>query len=109
MVVYNVTVKIDPEIHEEWLQWMRLHHIPKVLGTGIFNKCRISRLELKESDGITYVIQYDAKSHEALNKYMAQYAPDLQKEHIDRYANRFVAFRTYLDVIEEIYPIERQS
>lgn len=109
MIVYNVTVKLNPEIHEEWLQWMRAHHIPRVLSTGIFNKCRISKLEVEETDGVTYVVQYDTPTMEAMNKYMAQYAPALQKEHIDKYANRFVAFRTYLHVIEEIYPIERQS
>ncbi|MBK8956754.1 MAG: DUF4286 family protein [Saprospiraceae bacterium] len=109
MVVYNVTVKLNSGIHEEWLQWMRSHHIPRVLSTGIFNKCRLSRLDVEETDGVTYVIQYDAPSMEAMNKYMAQYAPALQKEHIDKYANQFVAFRTYLKVIEEIYPTERKS
>lgn len=109
MVVYNVTVKLNPEIHEEWLKWMRAFHIPKVLSTGIFNKCRLSKLDTDEIDGVTYVIQYDTPSMEALNKYMAQYAPALQKEHIDKYAGKFVAFRTYLNVIEEIFPIERKS
>jgi len=109
MVVYNVTVKIHPEIQEDWLHWMRTHHVPRVLSTGIFNKCRFSKLDVEETDGVTYVLQYDAPSMEAMNKYMAQYAPELQKEHIDRYADQFVAFRTYLKVIEELYPVERQS
>jgi hypothetical protein len=109
MVVYNVTVKINTEIAEEWLSWMRLHHIPNVLSTGAFHKCRLSKLDLKEEDGITYVLQYDALSQEILTKYMIHQAPALQKEHIDRYANQFVAFRTVLDVIEEIFPKERKS
>jgi hypothetical protein len=109
MLIYNVTVKINQEIAEEWLSWMRLHHIPKVLSTGAFHKCRLSRLDLKEDDGITYVLQYDAISQEVLTKYMIHHAPALQKEHIDRYANRFVAFRTVLEVIEELFPKERAS
>lgn len=109
MVVYNVTVKINQEVAEEWLTWMRLHHVPKVLSTGAFHKCRVSKLDLKEEDGITYVLQYDAISHEILTKYMIHHAPSLQKEHIDRYASRFIAFRTVLEVIEEIYPKEWKS
>ncbi|MBK9726679.1 MAG: DUF4286 family protein [Saprospiraceae bacterium] len=109
MVIYNVSVKIDPQVHEEWLTWMRLHHIPRVLSTGSFLKSRISRLDIQEDDGITYIIQYDAISQEALNNYMIRYAPALQKEHIERYANRFVAFRTVLEVIEELFPHERKS
>ena len=109
MVIYNVTVKVNPEIADEWLSWMRIHHVPKVLSTGAFNKCRLSRLDLKEEDGITYVLQYDCLSQESLTKYMIHHAPSLQKEHIDRYANQFVAFRTVLEVVEEIYPKERKS
>ena len=109
MVIYNVTVKINTEIAGEWLSWMRVHHIPRVLSTGAFHKCRLSRLDLKEEDGITYVLQYDALSQEVLTKYMIHHAPALQREHIDRYANRFVAFRTVLEIIEEIYPKERKS
>jgi hypothetical protein len=109
MVIYNVTVKINQDLVDEWLMWMRTHHIPKVLSTGAFRKCRLSKLDIKEEDGVTYVLQYDAMSHEVLTNYMIHHAPALQKEHIDRYANRFVAFRTVLEVVEEIYPKERNS
>ncbi|HEX5626128.1 MAG TPA: DUF4286 family protein [Saprospiraceae bacterium] len=109
MVIYNVTVKIDSGLADEWIHWMRSHHVPRVLSTGYFHKCRISKLELEETDGQTYVLQYDALSRDALQQYMIHSAPALQKEHIERYANRFVAFRTILEVLEELYPIERQS
>ncbi|HMW39082.1 MAG: DUF4286 family protein [Saprospiraceae bacterium] len=105
MVVYNVTIKVDPTIAEEWMQWMRLHHIPQVLQTGVFTKSRISKLDIQEADGITYVVQYDCYSQELLNTYMIKYAPTLQKEHIDKFAGKFVAFRTVLQIIEEIYPV----
>lgn len=109
MVIYNVTVKIDLSVHDEWLHWMRTHHVPRVLDTGLFNKCRISRLDIEESDGVSYVLQYEANNHKDLNVYMAQYAPALQKEHIEKYSSKFVAFRTYLNVVEELYPTGRKS
>lgn len=104
MLIYNVTVKINTEIVEEWLSWMRKHHIPKVLETGCFVKSRISKLDIQEADGETFAIQYDCFSQDVLNKYMSLYAPQLQKEHIEKYAGKFVAFRTTLQVIEEIFP-----
>ncbi|MBP8724855.1 MAG: DUF4286 family protein [Saprospiraceae bacterium] len=109
MVIYNVTIKIDRTVHEEWLAWMRSHHIPKVLATGIFYKCRISRLDDRDAESETYVVQYDAPGMESLNTYMARFAPALQQEHIQRYANRFVAIRTYLEVIEDLYPSTRSN
>ncbi len=104
MIIYNVTVKINTEVVEEWLQWMRKHHIPKVLETGTFVRCRVSKLDINEADGETFAIQYDCFSQEMLNKYMSLYAPALQKEHMDRYSGKFVAFRTTLQVLEEIFP-----
>lgn len=109
MVVYNVSVKVDLEVHEEWCHWMKVVHIPEVLATGAFSKCRFSKLDMAEDDGATYIIQYDCMSMEMLNKYMSLYAPSLQKKTIERYANRFVAFRTYLQVLEEIYPSHSHS
>jgi hypothetical protein len=29
MILYNVTVNIDHDIHEEWLNWMRSNHVCK--------------------------------------------------------------------------------
>lgn len=100
MIVYNVTVKIDPGIHEDWLEWMRQTHIPEVLATGMFRDHRICRLlEQDESDGFTYVIQYRTDSIEKLMAYQRDHAPALQAAHTERYRERFVAFRT---VMEEI-------
>ncbi|MEP7195510.1 MAG: DUF4286 family protein [Saprospiraceae bacterium] len=104
MLIYNVTVKINTSHAEEWLVWMRNHHIPKVLQTGAFTKCRISRIDITEEDGVSYSIQYDCFSHKDLNHYMMIHAPELQKEHITRYADQFVAFRTVLEIVEELYP-----
>ena len=36
MIIYNVTVTVQNEIVEEWLNWIRLEHIPEVLSTGLF-------------------------------------------------------------------------
>ncbi len=97
MIIYNVTVKIDLSIHDEWLTWMKGKHIPDVLATGFFHDSRMMRLlEQDESDGITYAIQYRAASMEDLVSYQQQAAPALQAEHSERYGDKFVAFRTIL-------------
>ena len=54
MILYNVTVKIDSEVHEEWLKWMLEVHIPEVMETGLFLDNRIAKVLLQdESDGIS--------------------------------------------------------
>ena len=101
MILYNVTVSIDPSIAEDWLTWMRSTHIPDVMATGCFVESRISRVQGEEEGGRTYAITYLALSEDAISTYQKEHAPRLQKEHMERYEGRFAAFRTLLNVIEE--------
>jgi hypothetical protein len=100
MVVYNVTVNIDEEVHDDWLEWMIGVHIPDILKTGLFIDARISRLDIEEEKGgVTYSIQYTLQSQQHLDEYQEKHAPDLQQQHRDRYEGKFVAFRTVMEVI----------
>ena len=104
MILYNVTVSIDPEIQEDWLQWMRSTHIPDVINTGCFIEGKISRIHGEEEGGVTYSVMYLSPSKEVYEEYQSTHAPRLQKEHTDRYAGKFAAFRTILNVIEQFHP-----
>jgi hypothetical protein len=101
MLIYNVTIKIQSEAEGEWLQWMKSKHVPDVMSNGQFLSSQISRLlDQPEGDDPTYVIQYRCESHEMLNTYLQKFSPALREEHNARYKNRFVAFRTVMEVIE---------
>lgn len=100
MIIYNVTVNIDNSVHDEWLDWMRSKHIPDVVGTGCFSEGRIFRIMVDEEQGISYSVQYTAASMEDINRYMANYAQGLRKEALDKFKDKFTAFRTLLEHIE---------
>ncbi len=52
MIIYNVTIKVDKTIAEDWLLWMQKEHIPEVMATGCFYAYKIVRLlEIDESEG----------------------------------------------------------
>ena len=36
MLLYNVTITVDLDVHDDWVQWMRDTHIPDVMSTGMF-------------------------------------------------------------------------
>jgi hypothetical protein len=101
MILYNVTVSIDETIHLDWLKWMREVHIPDVMSTGLFVESRISRIHTQENDGLSYAITYLTNSFDDLENYQQNHAPRLQQDHSTRYAGKFAAFRTYLELIEE--------
>ena len=98
MILYNVTVNVDSDLASEWLDWMKGHHIPKVISTGCFSGYKILRLLTEvENSGITYSIQYQMKDLAAYEYYSREYAPALQREHSLKYEGKFVAFRTLLE------------
>ena len=100
MLLYNVTVKINKDVEEEWLQWMRDVHIPEVMNAGMFIESHICRLLYQpEEDDPTYVIQYVCKNRKLLDHYFEKHAPALREEHDKRYKNQFIAFRTVMEVV----------
>lgn len=99
MIIYSVTVNIDNDVHDEWLQWMKAVHIPDVMSTGLFIENRMMKLLNVEDEGTTYSIQYMLHSMADYEKYQHEFAPRLQAEHSKKYQNKFVAFRTLLEVV----------
>ncbi|PCJ77995.1 MAG: hypothetical protein COA57_16380 [Flavobacteriales bacterium] len=101
MIIYNVTVKIDNSVHDEWLEWMKEVHIPDVMATGLFIDSKICKVVVDDDDGGTYSIQYTANSMDDYNKYQKEFAAKLQEEHTTKYKDKFVAFRTIMVVSKE--------
>lgn len=102
MILYNVTIKIESEVHEEWLKWMKETHVPDVLKTGFFVECKICRILHQEPDGVTYAFQYFCKSMKDLHMYQVNHAKALQADHTNRYKDRYVAIRTLMEVEDNI-------
>jgi hypothetical protein len=100
MFIYNVTTTVDHTIHHAWLQWIQEEHIPDIISTGCFTKAAVLRLlELDESEGPTYAIQYTAESKALYNRYIEKFAPVMRQKAIDKWGNKFIAFRSVMQVI----------
>ncbi len=101
MILYNVTIKIDKVVAEEWLNWMKAVHIPDVMKTGYFVEYKICEILHDDEDGgINYAFQYFAKNMEDFQTYQREHAKALQKDVATRYPNKYIAFRTLMKVID---------
>jgi hypothetical protein len=100
MIIYNVTLNVDDEIHFKWLEWMQKEHIPGMLSTGLFTGYRLCRLLDVEDVGTTYAVQYSCKNLEDYNSYKTNHAPKMQQEGINKFQDKFTAFRTLMEVVE---------
>ncbi|WP_338769010.1 DUF4286 family protein [Bernardetia sp. ABR2-2B] len=101
MILYNVTVNVEDAIHDNWIKWMKEEHIPDVMKTGMFSENKILKLlsKLPEEEGTTYAVQYFCQSLEDLEKYQQEFAPKLQQDHLKKFGNKVIAFRTILEVV----------
>jgi hypothetical protein len=101
MYIYNVTIKVDISIAGEWLLWMKNVHIPKVLSTGCFSKHQLVKLlEIDEEEGPTYAAQYFADNIEQYHRYIQHFSAELRKETIDKWGDKFIAFRSLMQVVD---------
>ncbi|RZJ73448.1 MAG: DUF4286 family protein [Flavobacterium sp.] len=99
-IIYNVTIKVAEPIKETWLQWLIEEHIPEVIATGCFTHATPTRLlEIDDSEGPTYAIQYHAESKAMYNLYIEKYAGLLRQKSFDKWGNQFIAFRSVMQIV----------
>ena len=104
MYIYNITVNVEESILAEWLVWIE-KHIVEVLDTGKFVSGKFTEVLVEEEmGGKTFSIQYTANTREDLDNYYKFDADKLRSDGMKKFANKFVAFRTELKVINEFYP-----
>jgi len=101
-LIYNVTIKISPDVRDIWVKWMRDEHIPEVMETACFKSFRLLHLEgYDDEEGFTYAIQYTCPSVALMDIYQRDHAPGLQQKHKVLFDGKFVAFRTILEILSE--------
>lgn len=100
MIVYNLSIKIDKTVEQEWLIWQKNEHIPEVMSTGLFTEYKFYRLlEQEDPEAATYVVQYFCTSLENYNTYIERYAPSLRNKVMTKWGNKFIAFRSIMEVV----------
>lgn len=100
MIVFNTTMKVDHDVHDEWLRWMKREFIPAFMSTGKFMDHRMCRLlGVDEEEGITYTIQYTMPDMTAFHRFQEEDAYRLQKQQHERYSNKLVAFSTIMEKV----------
>ena len=100
MIIYNVTIKVEHSIANNWLAWLKEEHIPDITGTGCFTHAAILRLlEMDDTEGPTYAVQYHADSDDLFYHYIEKFSAGMRKKGTDKWGNQFIAFRTVMQVV----------
>ena len=101
MLIYNITIKVQWSIAADWMTWMKTIHIPEVLNTGCFINHQLLRLlQIDETEGPTYALQYFASTLTEYDYYHQHYAFQFSKKITEKWGDRYIDFRTLMEVVD---------
>jgi hypothetical protein len=99
-IIYNVTTKVDHSVADAWLRWIKEEYIPGIIATGCFTHATVLRLiEVDETEGPTYAIQYHATSKALYNRYVQNFAEKMRTKATTKWGGAFIAFNSVLEVV----------
>lgn len=100
MIIYNVTIKVQAAVADEWVRWMRDEHMPELQRTGLFTDYRLCRLlEQDDSEGPTFSAQYFCDSLEDYHEYINRHAGVMRNKGQKKFGDKFIAFRTVMEAV----------
>ncbi len=101
MILYNITFNIEPEILDDWHDWMKAEYVPFVLKTMLFNDVKLFKLlNEDENQGITYSVQFFSDSLKNVNTYLENYANEIVERHNLAFKYKHVSFMSILESVD---------
>ena len=100
MILFNITIILDDDIHNEWLHWMKTRQIQDVMNTGCFVSNRLLNVLDSPNEGLTYCVQYISDSLENLNEFKQKHEHIIQANMPEQFNNKLVLFPTVMEFID---------
>jgi hypothetical protein len=101
MVTYEITATVRADLVSAYERFMRERHIPDLLATGHFTAASFGRSRTGR-----YRIRYEAKSREALDRYIAEDAPRLRAHLQSELSEGVDVTREEWDIVESWPSVE---
>lgn len=105
MFVYNITIKVDNAILEEWIKWQKDEHIPDIMSTNLFDpdsyRDKFFRLlDQDDTEGQTFVFQYYTQVRRNYDQYIKKYASKFREKAVVKWGDAFFAFRSLMQSVQ---------
>ena len=99
MIIYNVTLSINPTMESHVIKWLKEEHIPEVLDTGLFLSYDIFKVieDPNNRKHNSYAVQYKLESWAHFKTYTIEHADGLREKTKEKFGENVLAFRTFLE------------
>lgn len=91
MVLYEVNIKVDSSIFQEYMSWLKLHLLEMLKIDG-FKTAR----NFIDIDSNEVVVHYEIESEEKLENYFNKQAAAMRKGTIDKFGDKIAITRRVL-------------
>ena len=88
MVLYEVTLQVEPHLADAVEEYMRQQHIPDIFGTGCFRRIRFSL-----ASPTRFRTSYQADGQPDLDRYVREHAPRIRAEFQARFPDGVILTR----------------
>ena|SRR5579863_58338 len=101
MIVYNITMKVNRGVIDQWIAWQKQEHIPEIMSTKLFDDYKMYRLlEHEDEETVTFTVQYFTSSLEKYHQYISSFAPQLREKAFAKWGNQFAGFRSIMESVQ---------
>jgi hypothetical protein len=98
MITNNITYSVDKNLEQDFLEWLKVVHIPEVMMTLKPKSYKILRLLTEiENAGSTFSVQYNFENLEDFEDFEKEFQDDLNYEVYKRYNGHYVFFPSLLE------------
>jgi hypothetical protein len=100
MYLLSITINIENEHRDEWLNWVNQKLKSILNDKGLVHDFRVLKI-LKEEPGMgsTFSFQYHLRDMATVNDFEEKYDREIATEMYRFYKEKFVEFRTKLEVV----------
>lgn len=102
MIIYEVNIEINPDIVNEFDEWLD-KHIEKMLHFEGFKSA--NKFNSIEDEQYYLTVQYKIETQEDLDRYFRNYAAKMREEGIMKFSNKFKAHRRIMNLIKVYNPL----
>jgi hypothetical protein len=100
LYIYNVTTQVQKTIHHAWLEWITNDFAPDIIATGLFSHFQIVKiLDIDESDGPTFAVQYFTDSREKYDIFFETHATNFSQKTFEKWNDKIISFRSLMEII----------
>ncbi len=101
MLLYNITVIIEDDSAEHWLNWLKTEKLPELSSFAAIQSSRIFRIVDSPNEGQSFSLQFMLNKEadfEQTEEYLAQY---LSADMYSKYPNKLVAFTSLMQHLDQ--------